>query len=112
MKTTTVLGSLFLTALQASASPVDLAVRQPAADGSSGYCCITSHAPAGDDLAHFYLPRGIKSWTFPDGKCALSISSPDPKSCKGWEMEMLGSCNNYFYLLPIQVSGAEACNRR
>lgn len=42
MKTTTVLGSLFLTALQASASPVDLAVRQPAADGSSGYCCITS----------------------------------------------------------------------
>ncbi|KAG6002661.1 hypothetical protein E4U54_000822 [Claviceps lovelessii] len=112
MKFITILGSVFLTALQASASPLDVAgTPQELApvhelEARDGWCCVSIDNP-------FYainLPRGSTPLEFPVNGCTFRASR-SATSCDGWRFDVVGICDVYRLNTPA-VAPAVQCSGR
>ncbi|KAG6017321.1 hypothetical protein E4U43_001700 [Claviceps pusilla] len=99
MKFTTVLGSLFFTALQVAAVPVDespyIHLKPGTLDArdNPGYCCVGTTTESGDHRA-LYVPRGQIDYTFYPGAaddCEWTIAR-SASSCDGWRFELTKEC--------------------
>ncbi|KAG6013816.1 hypothetical protein E4U43_007103 [Claviceps pusilla] len=106
MKFTTVLGSLFLAALQASAAP------SSPSDSSlhpTGWCCTEIPTQDGYHAVQTYIPRGIHDYYFTVAFCKITVRRPSPNSCDGYTFEASPS-NGCQLFGDVIVRPKEFCN--
>ncbi|KAG6013815.1 hypothetical protein E4U43_007102 [Claviceps pusilla] len=89
MKLATMLGGLLLTALQASASPLDVVgTPQELApahklEARDGWCCVGGTTSAGAEA--YYVPRGEAPYELhTKNGCRFDIIRSGPDDCFGW----------------------------
>ncbi|KAG6012433.1 hypothetical protein E4U54_007538 [Claviceps lovelessii] len=102
MKFGTVLGSLFLMALQASAAslPPDIDLNP------TGWCCTKIPAQLGYHGVRTYIPRGKAHYVFSVARCEIVVSRPSPDNCDGYTFEVVNDCDLYGN---IAVQPSEFC---
>ncbi|KAG5982596.1 hypothetical protein E4U55_001702 [Claviceps digitariae] len=89
MKLSAILGALALSALEASASPVDKRL-----EGNLGSCCTEISTAKGRFAVDKNIPTGNLRYSFNFKGCEVVIKKTNPYLCSHWNWEFGAGCES------------------
>ncbi|KAG6002662.1 hypothetical protein E4U54_000823 [Claviceps lovelessii] len=108
MKLSTVLASLFLTALQADASPVNTnSEHSLKLMRRAGYCCVGGGE--GDSVEGRYIERGSGDLILPTNTGCTWLIQRNPDSCNDWHFTLTKSCQESDNGLTVSIKDDKFC---
>ncbi|KAG6013490.1 hypothetical protein E4U43_007272 [Claviceps pusilla] len=108
MKLSTVLASLFLTALQADASPVDSdSEHSLKLTRRAGYCCVGGGE--GDSAEGRYIERGTGDLILPTITGCTWLIQRNPDNCNNWHFTLTKSCQESDNGLTVSIKDDKFC---
>ncbi|KAG6002663.1 hypothetical protein E4U54_000824 [Claviceps lovelessii] len=115
MKPSTILGSLFLTAVQAYNPRDNFEIHESSANlnarNGPGWCCIG--APHILPKMAFYMERGGDLYNVPSTTdCRVNVKRPSPTSCDGWTFQAVQACDHEDIVNDLGVMDAQWCKDR